>query len=128
MDCSYLFPPDIGKTPGLHIFRIDAMSPEPISKEDYGKFCVADCYIILQVTRMASPVRKELASSPTSGSYDDDDEGSDGKWTRLIWTWIGGDSEMDKRFCVAMYGVGLKNWIGASGKIAREVCDDYPRI
>ncbi|KAJ3414280.1 hypothetical protein HDV05_006809 [Chytridiales sp. JEL 0842] len=119
IDCSFLFPPGIGRTPGLHVFRIDAMSPDPVPKEEYGRFCVADCYIILKVARQSSsPSRK----SPTSYSSEEDesDSNNEGKWMRMIWTWVGSESEMDKRFCVAMFAVGLKNWIGSSGKIVRE--------
>ncbi|KAI9324576.1 hypothetical protein DFJ73DRAFT_915603 [Zopfochytrium polystomum] len=68
----------------------------------------------------------------TEDGYLDDDASSSGaeesrrqrrrrrRLKQSLWIWIGSAAEMDKRFCCAMYAVGLRNWMGASGKIIRE--------
>lgn len=34
---------------GVEIWRIESLVPQPIPKEDYGKFFDGDCYIVLHV-------------------------------------------------------------------------------
>ena len=105
-NCDEIFPQILGTEPGLLIFRIENMLPELINKSKYGCFCVADCYIVVF----------SFEKKSTSGN--------DSNLLMLdhkIWIWIGNQCEMDKRFCVAMYANGVKNWIGSSQTIQREV-------
>ncbi|KAJ3191356.1 hypothetical protein HK101_007840 [Irineochytrium annulatum] len=104
IDCSDVFPEAVGVQRGLFVFRIENMRPEIMSFDQLGRFCVADCYIILS------------SSDPDDGAPHPDD---DAKLTHRIFTWIGGLAEMDKRFCCAMYAVGLKNLVGAADKVER---------
>ncbi|KAJ3217708.1 hypothetical protein HDU67_007404 [Dinochytrium kinnereticum] len=96
IDCSDLFPDAIGEQTGLFVFRIENMRPEILPLDQFGRFCVADCYIVLSSTEADSGEAHADAS----------------KLIHKIWTWIGKEAEMDKRFCCAMYAVGLKNAIG----------------
>ncbi|KAJ3306409.1 hypothetical protein HDU76_004826 [Blyttiomyces sp. JEL0837] len=42
-----------------------------------------------------------------------------------LWTWIGSKSETDKKFCCAVYAVGLRNWLNvSSSRILRQVEGD----
>jgi hypothetical protein len=97
IDYSEVFEEWIGNTEGVYVLRIEDFRPvlqEPVS---HGKFCVADSYIILLTTK-------------TNEEYKND-----------IYTWIGGDSETDKKFCCAMYAVALRNKIRSSCRIIRIV-------
>ena len=99
LDYSDVFPEAIGLDKGVTVFVIDSLFPVVQDQDMFGKFCVADCYIVLITT--SDPQSDQLA--------------------HRIYTWIGGDAEMDKKFCVAMFSVGLRNWIGACCRIQREV-------
>ncbi|KAI8844754.1 hypothetical protein BC829DRAFT_284424 [Chytridium lagenaria] len=95
IDCSDLFPDAVGERAGLYVFRIENMRPEVVTFDQFGRFCIADCYIVLS------------SAEAVEG------EGVDAvRLNHRIWTWIGKEAEMDKRFCCAMYAVGLKNAIG----------------
>ncbi|KAI8824778.1 uncharacterized protein EV422DRAFT_492631, partial [Fimicolochytrium jonesii] len=109
IDYSDVFPDDIATRPGITVFRIESLKPVIIGKSKVGKFCVGDCYIILQNTPRTGGVNASLEG-----------EGMDHK----LWVWIGMEAEVDKRFCVALYGAGLRNWVHASGSVDRETSGD----
>ncbi|KAI9206093.1 uncharacterized protein BJ171DRAFT_422390 [Polychytrium aggregatum] len=110
VDYSELFPPFIAKTEGVSIFRIESLKPALQSDSTFGKFCTADCYIILNATRQDG----------ADADVDMDDHDYDYK----IFSWIGNQAELDKRFCAAMFAVGLRNWIGTSETVERETDSD----
>ncbi|KAJ1553646.1 hypothetical protein HK405_007321, partial [Cladochytrium tenue] len=142
VDCSDLFPDDLGIEPGLAVFRIDRMHPEPIPDDEVGQFCIADCYIVVSTQQRDADDRSPSRARFNDASDDEDSPpplvgGSDApdeeawearrrarrqrrRYRQLIWTWVGPLAEMDKRFCCAMFAVGLRTWIGGSGKIMRE--------
>ncbi|KAI9096258.1 hypothetical protein DFS34DRAFT_643175 [Phlyctochytrium arcticum] len=109
LDYSDIFPDDIVHREGVTMFRIEALKPIPVPKSKFGKFCVADCYIVLENTPKSSQDRPSWAL---------DDEGD--AMEHKIWVWIGSEAEVDKRFCAAMFGTGLRNWSGANGGVERE--------
>jgi hypothetical protein len=90
----------IKENEGVYVFRIENLRPEELDDEEIGRFCVADCYIVLKT------------------------ELQDASYSYNIWTWIGSEAEMDKRFCSAIYGVGLRNWMHSPCKIEREAQDE----
>ncbi|XJO75768.1 hypothetical protein BDV3_006392 [Batrachochytrium dendrobatidis] len=107
LDYSDVFPKHVGRDCGITVFRIEALTPAIQSQELLGRFCVADCYIILVTAYVDS----------AENTFDEHREG----YEHRIYTWIGGDAEMDKKFCAAMFSVGLRNWVGAACRIEREV-------
>ncbi|RKO99710.1 hypothetical protein CXG81DRAFT_14153, partial [Caulochytrium protostelioides] len=97
---------------GVWLFRIDALKPMAVSARDavhYGKFCVGDCYIVLHTYRKADTA--------------DSDDG-DAARQHELYIWIGSESELDKRFCCAMYAVGLRNWLRLDCRVERETEGD----
>ena len=80
----------------VHVFRIEYMYPIIIPKESYGVFCTADCYIILSSDKIENTVK------------------------HVIHTWIPEAASIDKKFCCAMYAVGLRNWLDSKGSIKRQ--------
>ncbi|KAJ1567095.1 hypothetical protein HK405_007183, partial [Cladochytrium tenue] len=149
VDCSDLFPDDLGTEPGLAVFRIDRMHPEPIPDDEVGQFCIADCYIVVSTQQRDADDRSPSRARFGDASDDEDPppleaDGSDAadeeawearrrarrqrrRYRQLIWTWVGPLAEMDKRFCCAMFAVGLRTWIGGSGKIMRETESEESR-
>ncbi|KAJ3039289.1 hypothetical protein HDV00_012377 [Rhizophlyctis rosea] len=109
LDYSEVFPFDTGKSEGLSVFRIESLKPIPLPASDVGTFCVADCYIILHSSL------RDGERSPRSDSYDDEYELS-----HSIFTWIGSKSELDKRFCAAIFSVGLRNSVSSSSTVQHE--------
>lgn len=105
IDYSDVFPSDIGHTTGLAIFRIESLKPALLPSTHHGQFCIADAYIILHTS----------SSSKIDTQYDTHDDVD-----HTVYTWIGPSSELDKRFCTAMFSVGLRNWINCSSPITRE--------
>ena len=95
VDFSEIFHDWLGQKRGLFCFRIESFIP--ILQPEPGVFCVADCYILLNTTK------------------------EDGQYYNQVFTWIGGESTMDKMFCCAMYAVALRNQANASNKILRQV-------
>ncbi|KAI8911842.1 hypothetical protein EDD86DRAFT_189095 [Gorgonomyces haynaldii] len=95
MEASPIFDTLIDTEQPMNILRIESLNPVPVDPFDFGKFCVADCYIIL--------VKLEEFQ---------------------LYTWIGSDAEIDKKFCCAMFAVGLRNFLEAKCKIQRETEGD----
>ncbi|KAJ3214423.1 hypothetical protein HK099_006881, partial [Clydaea vesicula] len=85
---------------GLFCFRIENMKPILLDEEgeDFGTFCINDCYLVLKIET------KEDLPPPE----------------HKIWTWIGSEAEMDKRFCCAMFAVGLRDFLNTNTRIQRE--------
>ncbi|KAJ3098162.1 hypothetical protein HDU97_004210 [Phlyctochytrium planicorne] len=106
IDCSDLFPDVVGEESGLYVFRIENMKPELMPNDQFGRFCVADCYIVL------SSVEEEEKEG-------NQHHADNAHLNHRIYTYIGKEAEMDKRFCCAMYAVGLKNAIGGTAKVER---------
>jgi hypothetical protein len=71
IDFSYLFDSLVNLTRPLTILRINQLTPVPIRSVDFGKFCVQDCYIVLNVE-----------SDPLKYS---------------IYTWIAEEAQVDKK-------------------------------
>lgn len=95
IDFTLLFDILIDKTQPLSILRIEQLAPVPIESNDFGNFCVGDCYIALQV--QFNPLKYN------------------------IYTWIPEVAAIDKKFCCAMYAVGIRNWLEAPCRIQREI-------
>ena len=87
--------PDIESLPQTSIFIISQMEPV-YQPENTGTFCINDCYLI-------------LSKQPLDEA--------------IIHIWIGTFSEMDKRFCAAMFAVNLRS-LFTKGKIYRQEQDD----
>ncbi|KAJ3289119.1 hypothetical protein HK104_007716, partial [Borealophlyctis nickersoniae] len=115
IDYSDVFPSYVGKSEGVTVFRIESLNPAILPDDEVGTFCIADCYIILE-TRS----RDDTRSRRRRGYGDDEDSNDEGDLEHRIWTWIGSEAEMDKRFCSAMFGVGLRNWLGVKESVQRE--------
>lgn len=82
------------------MFRIENFCPillDNTNSDNFGKFCIGDCYIILHTYVDG----KELVHN--------------------LYQWIGSQSENDKLFCSAIYAVYLKRYINFKGKTIREV-------
>jgi hypothetical protein len=104
MNYKDVFPEHVRKTPNLYIFRIEMM--QPVLQEDVDlanlALCEGDAYILL---------RTELVPEKQHACTHD------------IWTWIGGQAEIDKRFCSALFSVGLRNWLETGATISHQVGD-----
>ncbi|KAI8923913.1 hypothetical protein BC831DRAFT_403171, partial [Entophlyctis helioformis] len=121
LDYSDVFPAHLASHEGITVFRIEAFTPTLVDADALGHFCVADAYIVL-VTASRRRSRSRGQQSDVDDRVDDGadaDADADGL-SHEIYTWIGSRAEMDKKFCVAMYSVGLRNWIGATCRIQRE--------
>ncbi|KAJ3243644.1 hypothetical protein HDU78_000257 [Chytriomyces hyalinus] len=99
---------------GIVIFRIDNMRPEILDEEEHGHFCVADCYVIVS-TACDDP---HLRHNTTVEGLPD--EMSADHLVHSIWIWIGASAEPDKRFCAAMFAVGVKNMLGVGANVKRQ--------
>ncbi|KAJ3331735.1 hypothetical protein HDU76_002350 [Blyttiomyces sp. JEL0837] len=120
VDCSHLFPDEVGQRAGLYVFLIDNMEPELIDDVSrIGKFCLADCYLILHSIAADQDTPTLTATQPSPPSTPSTNSDPD-RLQHSVWTWIGPQAEMDKRFCCAMFAVGLKNWIGTSSSVIRQ--------
>eukprot|EP00842_Homolaphlyctis_polyrhiza_P003903 jgi/Hompol1/4513/HPOL_003677-RA len=119
IDYSEIFPSGIGRTVGSTIFRIESLHPVVQDEDLHGLLCVADCYIVL-VTKSTKPIQTGSKHAKDEVDF----ESSSDNLEHEIYTWIGSQAEMDKKFCCAMFAVGLRNWIGASCRIKREVEDE----
>lgn len=96
---------------GLNVFRIESLYPVPIPYDQSGYFCVADCYIILSIL----PINEDTDNKGTvaNSSLTSPD------LSYRIYTWIGSEAEVDKRFCAAMFAAGLRDWLGITGTVER---------
>jgi hypothetical protein len=92
-----VFASDVGQSHGIKVFRIENFSP--IEQENSDSFCIADAYIILH------------SNKPHP----------DSTLVNTIYTWIGSESEADKRFCCAMYAVSLRNQLDTTTPIHRQI-------
>ena len=119
IDYSELFPENIGQVRGTFIFRMEGLAPILLEEGLFGKFCVADAYIILYSTIKENTF---LDNSSTQNSQLD----------HQVYTWIGSDAETDKRFCCAMYAVALRNLIHSDSRIKRQVqsdeCEEFKEL
>ncbi|KAJ3229851.1 hypothetical protein HDU81_004971 [Chytriomyces hyalinus] len=99
---------------GIVIFRIDNMRPEVLDEEEHGHFCVADCYVIVSTTCDDPHMRHNITVEGLP------DEMSADHLVHSIWIWIGASAEPDKRFCAAMFAVGVKNMLGVGANVKRQ--------
>jgi hypothetical protein len=91
VDYSEIFDLDrLGDEFGLYSWRIENLTP--IMQDEPNIYCPKDCYMIL-FTEEDSPPQ--------------------------IWSWIGKDAEMDKRFCCALFAVALRDSLVAECRIIR---------
>ncbi|KAJ3175356.1 hypothetical protein HDU87_006308 [Geranomyces variabilis] len=125
IDYSDVFPADIGHRAGVTVFRIEGLKPvlQPSSRR--GRFCIADCYIVLHTvsrhaTTSASKSNKSARNSVAADMEDDDET----MMSHRIYVYIGAKAEIDKRFCAAMFSTGLRNWIYATRNVERETSGD----
>ncbi|KAJ3008494.1 UNVERIFIED_CONTAM: hypothetical protein HDU68_003095, partial [Siphonaria sp. JEL0065] len=125
VDVSDMFPSDFlqeRKTEGILVFRIENMRPEILEEEEHGRFCIADSYVIIS-TRKDNPHLQHYnptTSSSTTNPPTEPDEISADHLIHIIYTWIGSLAEMDKRFCCAMFAVGVKNLLGVGTRVMRQ--------
>lgn len=99
MDFTRVFEDSFKTQVGISIFRIEELN---IVLTRTGDFCIGDCYIILSTTMDVV-------------SYE---------YNYHIQTWIGSKAELDKRFCSAMYAVGLKNFLSSPCRILVQYQDE----
>jgi hypothetical protein len=83
---------------GIYVFIIDMMEPVLVPEEANGKFCRADCYIVLKL----------------------ESDGDTDMLKAKVWTWIGSQSELDKKFCAATFAIGLRDLTGSITAVHRE--------
>ena len=100
IDCGCYFS-DTNKSPGLYVYIISGLEPVYLDSFD-GELCIGDCYIILYSKVVDSMLE------------------------HVIYTWIGSLAQLDKRFCAAMYAVGLKDLLTGNASIIRIVSEEEP--
>ncbi|KAJ3144787.1 hypothetical protein HDU89_007751 [Geranomyces variabilis] len=125
IDYSDVFPADIGHRAGVTVFRIEGLKPvlQPSSRR--GRFCIADCYIVLHtVSRHATTTASKSNKSARSSVAVDVDDDDETMMSHRIYVYIGAKAEIDKRFCAAMFSTGLRNWIYATRNVERETSGD----
>nr|CDS33719.2 protein flightless 1 [Hymenolepis microstoma] len=108
LDYSEIFDEDAGTQLGVEIWVIDEFYPkrfEPEDEEYVGQLFSGDCYIILQT--------REVTEVPRDG-------GATGNREWNVFYWIGTKASLDKRACVAMHAVNLRNFLGIDGQTQRE--------
>jgi hypothetical protein len=96
LNYSAFFEDDTGQIPGVTIWVIEDILPIKIEEEEHGTFYEGDCYIIL----------KTFVDSES-----------------LAWQihfWIGDETTVSKRTCVAMHAVNLRNFLHAECRTNRE--------
>uniref|UniRef100_A0A8C3VY95 Villin-1 n=1 Tax=Catagonus wagneri TaxID=51154 RepID=A0A8C3VY95_9CETA len=84
-------------TPGVQIWRIEAMQMVPVSSSTYGSFFDGDCYIVLAIHKTGSNL-----------SYD-------------IHYWIGQDSSQDEQGAAAIYTTQMDDFLKGRAVQHREV-------
>ncbi|KAJ3169847.1 hypothetical protein HDU88_000487 [Geranomyces variabilis] len=125
IDYSDVFPADIGHRAGVTVFRIEGLKPvlQPSSRR--GRFCIADCYIVLHtVSRHATTSASKSNKSARNAVAVDVDDDDETMMSHRIYVYIGAKAEIDKRFCAAMFSTGLRNWIYATRNVERETSGD----
>ncbi|KAI9142862.1 hypothetical protein BKA69DRAFT_1027180, partial [Paraphysoderma sedebokerense] len=101
IDYSVFFDEDVKHIEGLTIFRIEQLRPIPLHEAEYGRFCIADCYIVLYT------------------EFDDHDVPN-----YFIYQWLGKEATLDKRACSAIHAVNLRNFLRANERVQREEFGD----
>lgn len=91
LDFSHYFK-QIGKLETV-VFEINQLEPKVLDFN--GEFCLGDCYLILHSFTKDKDVYN------------------------VIYTWIGSAAQLDKRFCCAMYAVGLKEFLNGNSQIIK---------
>ncbi|TPX32504.1 hypothetical protein SmJEL517_g04409 [Synchytrium microbalum] len=100
MDFSETFSADLPDSPGVSVWRIERLKPHILElPRGRGLFCEGDAYLVMM-------------------SYRNEDSGA---LDHQIFTWVGASAELDKKFCAAMYSVGLRNLVGAVGRVEHEI-------
>lgn len=94
---------DIGKNPGLTIWRIENFKLVPISKTDYGTFYTGDSYLILY-------------------TYIKSDDDSQLAWK--IHYWLGSNSSVDETTTASFKAIDLDDYLGGYPIQIREVQDN----
>ncbi|KAL5109592.1 Protein flightless-1 [Taenia crassiceps] len=94
LDYSEIFDEDAGTQLGVEIWVIDEFYPKRFEPEDE------------EYTREVTEVPK--------------DGGATGNREWRIFYWIGAKASLDKRACVAMHAVNLRNFLGIDGQTQRE--------
>ncbi|XP_037704512.1 villin-1 [Choloepus didactylus] len=84
-------------TPGVQIWRIEAMQMVPVPSSTFGSFFDGDCYIVLAIHKTGSNL-----------SYD-------------IHFWIGQDSSQDEQGAAAIYTTQMDDFLGGRAVQHREV-------
>lgn len=97
MDYEEVFGDIDREEPQLRVWRIDHFAPVECTDDTWGKFCSADCYIVLFIT--------------------DDDE----QLVIHIHHWIGLKATPDKYGAAAFRAVELNTYLGGGCRIYREV-------
>jgi Leucine-rich repeat (LRR) protein len=92
-----LFPGDPGKITGVSVWQIENFYPVQVDEKFHGKLYTGDCYIVLRTFF---------------------NEKSNIDWQ--IWYWIGSESTIDKKTCVAMHAIHLRNMLEAPCSTIRE--------
>ncbi|KAJ3679231.1 hypothetical protein LUZ60_017242 [Juncus effusus] len=87
-----------GQKPGLEIWRIENFRPVPVSKSSYGKFFMADAYIILKTTAIKN-----------------------GSLKHEIHYWLGKDTSPEESSTAAVITVELDAMLGGRAVQYREV-------
>jgi len=104
MDYSALFPTAMSFSPGVYVYMIDNLTPIEIEFNSDLTLCRGDAYIFIHA----------FGGSEDHSSRDDTLEFQ-------IYTWIGESAELDKKFCAAMYAVGVREHLASKCNVGREV-------
>ena len=85
------------------VYEIFNLEPREI-KDFKEEFCLGDCYIVLHSFQEDNALEPNSALSRSN---------------HVIYTWIGTMAQLDKKFCCAMYAVGLKDYLRSTQKIIK---------
>lgn len=89
----------VGRTPGLLVWRIEALKPAPVPAEEHGKLYTGDSYIVLRTVQR-----------PGSSTLNWD-----------IFFWLGAESSQDEQGVAAYKTVELDEMLGGGPVQHREV-------
>lgn len=103
IDYSAYFTSNIGLKEGLVVFRIDDLKPVLVPAAKQHTLCLGDCYIVLNTF---------------------ESEQGNGRLEWSIYQWIGDRAALDKKACSAIFAVGLRNHLGASSEVRRELAHE----
>lgn len=81
-----------------------------------GTLFSGDCYILLETREAPKPTKADGSTAATASSSA---AALGGREWRIFY-WIGAKASLDKRACVAMHAVNLRNFLGTDGPTQRE--------